>query len=828
MTAGDAEPQLEAAIAERIATLSIEEKVRLLTAPDFSGLRDEPKIGLGRMVVSDGPAGVRGHDWDERDPSQNIPGPTALGATWDERVVERMTTIMGHDARAKGVDISLAPCVNLQRAPHSGRFFEYFSEDPLLTGCIGAAYVRGLQKMGVAATVKHFVANDSETERQTADVIVDERTLREIYMLPFELIIGAARPWLIMSAYNNVNGHSMSESPLLRDVLKDEWGFDGVVMSDFLAAPPTVAAAASGLDIAMPWPRGGNWDDLLAQAVRSGELDEVVLDDKVARLMRLAFRCGVLGGFAGKPPVSTRDKAQEILDMRAAAASSFVLARNAGQLLPLDKDSLSSAAVIGPNALQGRANGGGSAKVYPAYVVSPLEGIMSALGGGAEVRFAEGVRPFCWEPIARAPWLTQPDRPDGGVLVEFLDADGAVLASERRNVGELAWIGHFGPDVAPTAVEQVRVRARIVAQEKGAHAIGMSGVGRFRFSLGGRQVLDEDLSLPPGADITEGFTFPPQRLFEASLDLGEAIDLEIVHQVGTFKPGSRLTMFQIRLGTPFGSEDEEIERAVALASTSDVAIVVVGNDIDADAEGHDREHLRLLGRQNELVRRVAEVNPRTVAIFNGAGPAILPWADEVAALLFAWLPGQELGDALADVLFGDREPGGRLPMTWPRHESGLASVSPVGGRLSYEEDLFIGYRGYDRDGREPQYAFGHGLGYTDWEYVEADTVSTVSAAAEEVVIAARVRNTGGRAGKETVQIYLSKPDSQVDRPVMWLAGFGNVTATAGSEAIAQIVLPLDRFRHWTSGGWQVELGKYVLHVGRSSRDLRLSRNVEVV
>ena len=269
--------------------------------------------------------------------------------------------------------------MNLQRTPCAGRYFEYFSEDPLLTGLLGAAYVRGLQKLGIAATVKHFVANDSETERQTADVVVDERTLHELYMLPFEIIVREAQPWLIMSSYNRVNGHPMSESPLLRDVLKDEWGYDGFVMSDFLATPPTVAAAASGLDIAMPWPRG-KWDDLLVQAVKSGELAEAVLDDKIARLMRLAARCGALEGFAEKAPASVRDKTRETLDMRAAAASSFVLARNAGRVLPLDKSALSSVAVIGPNAALGRANGGGSAKVYPVHVVSPLEGITSALG----------------------------------------------------------------------------------------------------------------------------------------------------------------------------------------------------------------------------------------------------------------------------------------------------------------------------------------------------------------------------------------------------------------------------------------------------------------
>ncbi len=513
--------------------------------------------------------------------------------------------------------------------------------------------------------------------------------------------------------------------------------------------------------------------------------------------------------------------------MREAAAASFVLARNAGQVLPLDKATLGSVAVIGPNALHGKAGGNGSAKVYPVHVVSPLEGITNALAGHADVRFAEGVRPFAWHPVARAPWLKQPDRDEDGVLVEFLGADGSALGSERRNTGEYAWIGHFGASVEATAVAWVRVRAHIVAQETGEHQLGVSGVGHYRFSLDGQEMMDEHLALALGADITEGFSFPPQRMFPLRMTEGQALELEIVHQVGTFRPGSRLSMFQIRMVTPAGSEDDELERAVRLAADSDAAIVVLGNDAYADAEGLDRADLKLPGRQDELARRVAEVNPRTVVVLNAASPVLLPWAEEVPAVLLAWLPGQELGNALADVLFGDRESGGRLPFSWPRDEASMAPVRPIDGRLPYDEGLHIGYRGYDHDGREPHYAFGHGLGYTDWDYVRADVALSASADADEVTVTVQVRNTGARSGRETIQVYLSKPDSAVERPVKWLAGFAIVSAEPGEEVTATVRLDETSLRHWAPGGWQVEPGKYVVQVGRSSRDIRLAQDIRL-
>ena len=388
----------EADLRSRVARLSVEQKVRLLTGADFWALYPEPDAGLRRVVLSDGPAGVRGETWDERDTSANVPSPTALAATWDCDRVESIGRLLAAEARRKGVDVLLAPTVNLHRTPFGGRHFECFSEDPLLTARIGVAYVRGLQACGVGATVKHFVGNDSETERMTVDVRIDERTLRELYLAPFEAIVREAGAWAVMAAYNGVNGSTMTESPLLRGILHDEWGYDGLVMSDWTAARSTGPAARAALDLAMPGPasRFGPWGGALVAAVQEGRVDEALIDDKVLRILRLAARVGRLDDAVPVSPAPV-DIPREL---RAAAAASFVLARNerssaspggrpdqAVPLLPFDRSGLGRVAVIGPNAEVARTLGGGSATVFPPYTVSPLDGLRAA---GLDVAFAPG------------------------------------------------------------------------------------------------------------------------------------------------------------------------------------------------------------------------------------------------------------------------------------------------------------------------------------------------------------------------------------------------------------------------------------------------------
>src|SRR3954471_5492776 len=736
---------MEDDLRERLGALTLEQKVRLLTGADFWALHAEPAAGLRRLVTSDGPAGVRGERWDERDPSANVPARTALAATWDEARVERLGDLLAAECRRKGVDVLLAPTINLHRSPYGGRHFECFSEDPLLTARIGVAYVNGLQRAGVAATIKHFVVNDSETERFTLDARVDERTLRELYLAPFEAIVREAHPWAAMAAYNGVNGHTMTESPLLRDVLKDEWGWDGLVMSDWTATR-SLEAARAALDLAMPGP-DGPWGDALVAAVRAGEVGEAAIDDKVLRILRLAARVGALDGVdpAGGAPAEWPAGAVSA-ELRATAAASFVLARNHGALLPLEGGSLRRVAVLGPNAAVARTLGGGSATVLPPYTVSPLDGLRAALPE-AEVTHAPGPRTHTRVPIAAL-----------DVEVRLLDADGELLQSERRHTGRFRW--------APldAAVHTVELRTSLRAETPGEHLVAASGVGRFRISVDGRELRDETLTLPPGTDLAEAHMFPPQAVARVVLEAGQQVEVVVAVEPDREDPS---TVLQLNADRPHGEPEEMLREAEALAREADVAVVVVGTTEEVESEGFDRSSLALPGRQDELVRRVAAANPRTVVVVNAGAPVLMPWLEEVPAVLLAWFPGQEGGNAIADVLLGAAEPGGRLPTTWPASEDGLPSVTPVDGVLEYAEGLKIGYRG----DVTPLLPFGHGLGYTTWDYLGIE--------AEGRTVRVRVVNSGTRPGREVVQVYADG----------LLAGFPGVQAGRGEEVTAEIAVP---------------------------------------
>jgi beta-glucosidase len=778
---------MEDVLRERLAALDLEQKARLLTGADFWALHAEPAAKLRRLVTSDGPAGVRGERWDEREPSANVPSPTALAATWDEARIARLADLLAAECRRKGVDVLLAPTINLHRSPYGGRHFECFSEDPLLTARIGAAYVRGLQDAGVGATVKHFVANDSETERYTLDARVDERTLRELYLAPFEAIVHGARPWAAMAAYNGVNGHTMTESPMLREILKDEWEWDGLVMSDWFAARTTERAANAALDLVMPGP-GGPWGDALVEAVRAGRVPEAALDEKVLRLLRLAARVGALEGVspAGGAP-GAWPPAAIAAELRATAAAGFVLARNHGALLPLTGGSLQRVAVIGPNAAVARTLGGGSATVFPPYTVSPLEGLRAALPH-AEVAHAAGVRTHERLPTA-----------DLDVEVHYV---GAGLPPEPRRTGEFHW------NELPAGTTAIEVHATLRAETAGEHVVGASGVGRFHLQLNGETAFDERLALT-GDDPAEEHMFPPQAGAPIALAVGEEVAIVLRHDVrdgagaGFASPA---VVFKLNLERPHAPAEEELERAVALALEADVAIVVVGTTEEVESEGFDRRSLALPGAQDELVRRVNDANPRTVAIVNAGAPVLLPWADRVPAILLAWFPGQEAGNALADVLLGAVEPGGRLPTTWPASEDGLPSTRPVDGVLAYDEGTAIGYR-------RPalaRYPFGHGLGYTSWEYLGMEPSGDG--------VRVRVVNSGTRRGREVVQVYTRRPELR-------LAGFAAVEADPGEDATVEVALHERAFARWAGDGWVTEPGAYELAAGRSVADLRLSTEI---
>jgi len=813
-----------------VARLSLAQKVELLTGADSWRTHDCPAIGLRAMVTSDGPAGVRGVTKDERSPSACLPCPSALGATWDPQLVYRLAAALGTEARSKDVDVLLAPTVNLMRSPLGGRGFEFFAEDPLLTAVLAVDYVRGVQSAGVAATVKHLVANDTETDRRAYDARISESALHELYLMPFEACVRDGGAWLVMAAYNTVNGDRMTESArLLRDVLKKDWGFDGVVVSDWDAALSTVPTALATLDLSMPGP-DGPWGEKLLRAVADGSVSEDVIDDKVVRLLRLARRVGALGdrpvnGAARDSHASPAFVSEGLL--REAAAESFVLLRNAGDVLPLDIRTVNSLAIIGPNARYPVIQGGGSAGVVPVSVATPAQALRAALPDHAEVRSAVGCHTWHSVPEPPAGSLSDPVTGEPGVRLEFIDGDGSVIAAEHRASVDLAWWDGVPDGIGWGEHGRIALTAVFQAETSGNHLFSAAGVGGLLLVADGVTVIDGETDVPD--DPVEAMTRPGELRAALWLDAGTKTRLRLEFRPAAGGAGP----LAVRLGiVPAADDDDLLAEAVAVAGSADVAVVVVGSAELTESEGFDRSTLALPGRQDELITRVTAVNSNTIVVVNSGMPVLMPWAARAAAVLYAWLPGQAFGTALADVLLGSSEPGGRLPVTLPAAESDspvLHAVPAADGALRYSEGPLIGYRGYDVAGVTPRYPFGHGLGYTDWSYQSVNCPPELRAG-RDLELSVSVTNAGTRPGKEVVQAYLEPAGPAAPgRPVRVLAGFAAVRAPAGESVRVRLTIPARLFARYNEdlAAWVMPDGEYTIHIGRSSRDLRLSAAVQV-
>ena len=651
---------------------------------------------------------------------------------------------------------------------------------------------------------------------------------------------------MVMAAYNGVNGATMTENPLLREPLKDEWGFDGLVVSDWGAVRSTGPAGRAAQDLVMPGP-DGPWGAALVAAVRAGEVPEEAVDEKVRRLLLLAARVGALSpgdrtggaedgpGAGADPPAgqeppdvpgragtkaapgvpgfaiapTPRDAAGRAL-LREAVVASTVLLRNERSILPLDPGRLRTVAVVGPGAAEPRVQGGGSAGVYPISTVTPLDGVRDALAGRALVTHSPGLR-LSGRPTplgldnARDPATGEP-----GVLVRLLDAAGTELHAEHRLTGRILEPARAG---SPAMVE---IRALLRPGAGGDWSLAVAGWGHVSLTADGVTVIDEEV----GRDTDDPATVhlsPPYR--HATLALAAGREVELVAR-RRLDPDSGLATV-LAADPPRRPGAEEFAEAVELARSADVAIVVVGTTEEVESEGYDREGLALPGEQDALVRAVRAANPDTVVVVNAGGPVAMPWREEVPAVLLSWFPGQEYGDGLAEVLFGRSEPGGRLPTTWA--DRALVGTTPVDGVLDYAEGPHIGYRAWLREGAAPAYWLGHGLGYTTWAYEAVETPAHVEPG-DAIVVRVRLRNTGGRAGSEVVQVYLTRPESGVPRPALWLAGFARVQAGPGESVTAEIELQARALRHWSPGPgtWETEPGAFTVLAGRCAGDLPLS------
>ncbi|MBB6402823.1 glycoside hydrolase family 3 C-terminal domain-containing protein [Arthrobacter sp. AZCC_0090] len=795
--------------------LSLEEKVRLLTGRDFWTTWPVEKIGLRRMLFSDGPSGVRGEVWDERRPSMNFPSATAISSSWDPAIADRLGAASAVEARRKGVDVVLGPTINLHRSPLGGRHFESFSEDPVLTAELAAAYVAGVQRNGVGATPKHYVANDSETDRFTVDVRVGDRALRELYLLAFEKAIVESKAWLVMSAYNSINGATATENELLESPLNSEWDFDGVVISDWTAVR-SVESAKHSQDLAMPGPEGP-WGSELVLAVKCGTVPEAAIDRKVLRILQLAGRVGALEGFE---PVAAEPVDQEdpVVFAREASVAGTVMVKNDG-VLPLAPASVARVAVIGHNARHARTQGGGSATVVPEKIVTPLNGVRAAFGPD-KVSYSVGA--VVQEGIAELPLeqLRNPVTGGPGLRVRFFASTGTELLAEDRRSTALVW---FGGDAPIAESSMVQFHTLYTPEETGMIHLGFSTVGHGRIFVDG--VLAREATIEAtGTDLGAAFLAPPSASVPIRASAGVPLEVTVELDLAG-RTGSLSNALAVTIGLEADDTDPEalIKDAVAAARAAEVAVVVVGTNSRVESEGYDRTTLGLPGLQDRLVRAVAAANPRTVVVVNSGAPVLLPWRDEVGAILIGYFGGQEFGTALADILTGAAEPGGRLPTTWPATQEDvpvLNTTPDVEGKLVYEEGVHIGYRAWLKAGVKPAYEFGHGLGYTNWTL---DSVGAPVTAAPGAVVALHMTlsNTGTRPGKQVVQVYAERPGSAVDRPVRWLVASAPVWAESGETVTATLNVPTRMLAYWDNG-WQYEPGDYRLHIGTSVSELPLA------
>lgn len=800
--------------------LTTAEQISLTAGLDAWHTVPVERAGIGSLRVTDGPNGARGPNVEGDDTSTCFPVGSALAATWDVDLLADIGTALAFEAREKGAGVLLGPTVNLHRHPLAGRNFECYSEDPHLTARLAVAYVGALQAGGVGACIKHFVANDSEFERHTISSEVDERTLRELYLVPFEAAVREAGTWSVMSAYNRLNGTYASEHAwLLGTVLRGEWGFDGAVISDWGGTMSTVDALTAGLDLEMPGPgrfRRRKLTDAVVDA--HGALDEPLAAraDNVVRLVARAEE-----GRGATPDLTP--EAVSALARRAAARSMVVLSNDG--VLPLAP--ASSIAVIGPNARRGQIQGGGSSGVRPHHVVTPLDGLTArAARDGGTVRFEEGTRRDRYTRPVPAGQLVTPDG-EPGVRVElFAEADRpgepdhveVTPSLSQRFFGEVPGVGR-SPRLS------ARLTASFTPDTDGTHTVGLAVAGRASLAIDGREVVAAS-SHDSHGETFYGFGTPEVR-GEVDLQRGKPVELVV-----TFDRDPKGFVGGLRVGITPPVPADLFDRAAAAAAEADVAVVVVGLDGEWETEGSDRVGMDLPGRQDELVGAVAAANPRTVVVLNAGSPVHVPWADDVGAVVQAWYPGQELGDGLADVLFGDVDASGRLPTTWPRRLADApshATYPGTGDQVRYAEGVFMGYRHFDAHDVEPRWPFGHGLSYTTFGYSGLEVRGPAAGSLVPVEVELAVTNTGARAGIEVVQLYVADVEASVPRPPQELKGFARVVLEPGASTTVRFTLRPRDLAFWDAEAatWTVEPGRFEVRVGASSRDIRATACFEL-
>ena len=806
-------------IARRRASMTLEEKCRLLGGASSWRTNAIPRLGIPAIKMSDGPNGVRGESQGTtRTPGLNIPTSIVVGASWDVHLALQLGVLLGREARRKAVHVVLAPTVNLHRTPIGGRTFECLSEDPELSAQMASAIVRGVQSQEVAVTVKHFAANDTEVDRMTVDALVDETVLREFYLRPFESTVIDAGAWGVMSSYNKVNGHHAANNrELLHEILRVDWGFDGFVVSDWFGAHDTVESIRAGLDIPMPGP-STIYGKKLLKAAEQGVVAEAEIDARVETVLRLIERTRADEFPASSVEITVDDEYEREI-VRNAAVAGTVLVRNVANALPLEPGSVDSIAVVGPNARATRTQGGGSSGMQAMQTSTILDGLRARYGDHV-VSWRRGTSIDKLAPVVEAERMRTPEGAFGW-CVDYFDRDEVNSTPRYSTITDRSVLTFFG--AAPQGVDPfdftVVVTGEFIPEVDGTHDVSLVITGMGSLSVNGQVVVDDPLGQLPRSREYFGFG-SEEQVHGIPMKKGVPVKFEA-------RMRTRAGFSALRIGIAEPLDTNELKDAVAFAAKADAAIVVVGTNDEWETEGHDRDSIALPGQQDELVRQIAAVNPRTIVVVNAGAPVAMPWFNDVHAILIGFFGGMEMGNAVARIIAGDDDPGGRLPVVYPvrlEDSPAMRDYAPVDGVQRYTEGEWYGWRGQAKNGVDPLIPFGFGLSYG--ESVWGAPRVTVDRSWPRCEVVVPVSCVSSRPATEVVQCYVRRVgDSNPPR----LAGWSKRLVQPSSFADIPVQIPWTAFRRWNPGRrtWQLQGGKWEVLVATSSLDIRTSLIVEI-
>ncbi|MCP5105467.1 MAG: hypothetical protein GY950_18920 [bacterium] len=799
---------VEERVEDLLGRMTLEEKIQQLHGVGFD-TKENKRLGIPVLSMSDGPVGVRYGN------ATAFPAAVGIAAAWNPPLTQKIAAVIAKEAKAKGRNYLLGPCVNIHRHPLGGRNFESYGEDPFLAARMAVAFVKGIQGQNIPASIKHYACNNQEWERHKVDVLIDERALREIFLPAFKAAVVEADVWTVMAAYNLFRGEHCSESKhLLTDILKGEWGFKGFIVSDWGSTYSAAKAARAGLDLEMPF--GKFFNDKLLEAVKNGEVDEAVIDDKVRRLMRVRFKAGLFDTpKAIDETVVQRDEHKQLA--LEAARESIVLLKNSNEMLPLNTNTVKTIAVLGPNVVEARTGGGGSSKVVPLYAVSPIDGLKKALeesGAGITVKYAFGT-PIKGDIHPLSPqYMTPADTSQGeqGLWAEYfanteLEGEPVLKRCDKRI--SFNW-GYDAPHPALHRVDDrnlfsIRWTGKLLPPKTGEYHLRTMNNDGIRLYIDGKIIIDNwkknRLKFNGGSITLTGGKSSHIRL-EYFFDGGISI---------------------VKFGWQIPGHDS-IAEAAALAKQSDIAIVFAGLSDRFESESYDRPRLEL-PNQDKLIKAVADANPNTVVVMYTGSPVLMnEWIDDVAAVVQAWYPGQEGGNAVADILLGKQNPSGKLPFSFIKSYDHTPAFKGYKDKKTlksnYEEGIFVGYRYLDKHKIEPLFPFGHGLSYTPFSY-SGLTIEPLNDGAFAVNV--DIKNTGKVKGAEVVQVYVKDMECSLERPEKELEGFSKVFLEPGARQTVRIKLNKDAFSfyHPSQKQWVVEPGEFEIQVGASSGDIRL-------